>query len=246
MKAIMYAAGRGTRLGEAAGGLPKLLLEFGGRSLLAWHIARLKAVGVSELVVVTGFRRERIVAALEEQRELAWREVYNPDFSLGSSLSFRASLPELEGDEAILLMDGDVLYPTAMLEALVRSSEPTALLIDREFSMADDDPVLAPIRDGRPFELQKRWSGAADAVGESIGFFKVAGADLPRLRQETERVAAIDDGQLPFEEALRAMVQADLFAAVDVTGLPWIEIDFPGDVEQAENEVLPAILARES
>lgn len=48
-----------------------------------------------------------------------------------------------------------------------------------------------------------------------------------------------------FEEALRAVLLAsppDRFGVEDVTGLPWIEIDFPADVERAEREILPALL----
>ena len=70
-------------------------------------------------------------------------------------------------------MDADVLYPAWVLERLVRSENPTALLLDREYSTDDDDPVLVPVRNGRPFEFRKKWTGQADFVGESIGFFKI-------------------------------------------------------------------------
>jgi choline kinase len=47
MKAIIYAAGRGTRLQSDS---PKILLEFGGRTLLEWHALRLREAGVREVV----------------------------------------------------------------------------------------------------------------------------------------------------------------------------------------------------
>jgi len=46
-----------------------------------------------------------------------------------------------------------------------------------------------------------------------------------------------------YDEVLRQMVRAGRFGHEDVTGLPWIEIDFPADVERAAREVLPAIAA---
>jgi hypothetical protein len=50
--------------------------------------------------------------------------------------------------------------------------------LHRSYSTADDDPVLVPVRDGRPFEFRKRWRGECDLVGESVGYFKVDPAEL--------------------------------------------------------------------
>jgi choline kinase len=139
-------------------------------------------------------------------------------------------------------MDGDVLYPAAFLRQLVDSPQRTALLIDREYSTADDDPVLVPITNGRPFDFVKKWQGDAEQIGESIGFFKVAGADLPDLISLTQQMSAANR-KASYDDVLRQFVQTGRFGHVDVTGLPWTEIDFPGDVERARIEVLPAIEA---
>ena len=63
MKAIMLAAGVGRRLyGDSKTQPPKALLSFAGKTLLQRHVDILRALGVSELVLVVGFRRELIVA----------------------------------------------------------------------------------------------------------------------------------------------------------------------------------------
>jgi choline kinase len=245
MKALLYAAGIGKRLEQKFGKRPKVLLEFGGRSVLEWHLTRLVEAGVTELVVVTGYCREMMetkLAGLAPRFPLRLRTVHNPDFTEGSVLSFHVALPELEQSaEPILLMDADVLYPAEMLRRLIASPHPTALLIDREFSTADDDPVLVPIRDGRPFDFVKKWTGEADELGESIGFFKVSAADLPALITETRRRATGAGRGDSYDDVTRVLVQDGRFGHEDVTGLPWTEIDFPEDVERAEREVLPAI-----
>lgn len=242
MKAIIYAAGRGVRLGAAS---PKILLEFGGRTLLDWHALRLREADVNELVIVTGHLREQIAAALprvQMRHGLEVREIVNERFYEGSVLSFSVSLPEIErSEEPLLLMDADVLYPTQMLTRLLQSPHPTALLLDRDFSTCDDDPVLVPVKNGKPFEFRKKWTGEADYVGESIGFFKVAPADLPMLSAETRARSAGSDCQDSYDDVLRAMVLAGRFGYENVTELPWTEIDFPADVSHARDEVLPAI-----
>jgi len=117
------------------------------------------------------------------------------------------------------------------------------LLIDREDSTADDDPVLVPLVAGRPVDFRKQWVGQADGVGESIGFFVVAPEDFAALSEATLARIVGRGRRDSYDEVLRALVVAGRFGAVDVTGLPWTEIDFPEDMERALSEVLPKIAA---
>jgi choline kinase len=243
MKAIIYAAGRGTRLQSDS---PKILLEFGGRTLLEWHALRLREAGVREVVLVTGHRREQIAELLPgicAQHDIAVREIVNPRFHEGSLLSLKVSLPEIKDSaEPLLLMDADVFYPTGMLDRLTGSPHGTALLLDREFSTDDDDPMLVPVKNGRPIDFRKQWSGDAEFVGESIGFFKIAPADFPLLIEETQARSRGSNCADSYDDVLRTLVLAGRFGYEDVTGLRWIEIDFPADVIHARNKLVPAII----
>jgi len=245
MNAVIYIAGRGMRLGPHSQERPKVLLEFGGRSLLERHVMFLARLGVGKLYAVTGHRRELLQAAfgaLQSRYGLEIEEMFNADFTEGSVLSMHTSLPALEAAKGgVLLMDGDVLYDIRMLRRLMEADFSSALLVDRAFSKADDDPVLAPMRNGKPFDFVKRWRGEADAVGESVGFFKVGPADLPLLIAETR--ARVEGGRRgdSYDDVLRVLAQRGRFDAVDITGMPWTEIDFPGDIERARNVILPAL-----
>jgi len=243
MKAIIYAAGRGTRLQLDS---PKILLEFGGRTLLEWHALRLREAGVREVVLVTGHLRDQIAEMLPGVRaryDVALREIVNPRFHEGSLLSLKVSLPEIEdSSEPVLLMDADVLYPTGMLNRLIRSAHGTALLLDREFTTDNDDPMLVPVKNGRPIDFRKQWSGDAEVVGESIGFFKIAPADFPLLIKETQARSRDSICADSYDDVLRALVLAGRFGYEDVTGVPWIEIDFPADVIHARNQLVPMIV----
>lgn len=247
MDAIIYAAGRALRLGARAGARNKVLLEFGGQSLLDRHVMHLTQVGVTRLFVVTGYGRTQlnsVFSALQKQYGMEIIELFNPNFTEGSALSMHASLPALERvTDRILLMDGDVLCDVRMLQELLRSPHRTALLVDRDYSTADDDPVLVPMRQGKPFDFVKQWQGNADSVGESIGFFKVDASDLPALILETNARATGAGRTESYDNILRVLVQAGLFGAVDVTGIPWVELDFPEDIEHAGRVVLPKLIS---
>jgi choline kinase len=243
MKAIIYAAGRGTRLQSDS---PKILLKFGGKTLLEWHALRLREAGVREIVLVTGHLREQIAELLPgicARHDVAAREIVNSRFHEGSLLSLKVSLPEIENSsEPLLLMDADVFYPTGMLDHLTASAHATALLLDREFSTEDDDPMLVPVKNGRPIDFRKHWSGDADFVGESIGFFKIAPADFPLLIKKTQARSRGSNCTDSYDDVLRTLVLAGRFGYEDVTGLQWIEIDFPADVVRARNKLVPAII----
>jgi choline kinase len=225
---------------------PKILLKFGGKTLLEWHALRLREAGVREIVLVTGHLREQIAELLPgicARHDVAVREIVNSRFHEGSLLSLKVSFPEIENSsEPLLLMDADVFYPTGMLDHLTASAHATALLLDREYSTDDDDPMLVPVKNGRPIDFRKNWSGDAEFVGESIGFFKIAPADFPLLIKETQARSRGSSCADSYDDVLRTLVLAGRFGYEDVTGLRWIEIDFPADVVRARNKLVPAII----
>lgn len=249
MNAYIYAAGRGLRLGPGLNRRPKVLLEIGGRTVLEWHAIRMAHMRIARAFVVVGFEAEAVctmLPALAREYGVGLTPLHNPDFLEGSVISFAASLPELRREtQPVLVMDGDVFYPAELLRRLVESKHRTVLLLDRAYSTADDDPVLVPVRNGSPVDFRKRWTGQADLVGESIGFFKIDPTDLPALEQATLRRIQGKLRTESYDEVLRDMVVAGLFAYEDVTGTPWTELDFPADVEYASKHVLPLVESRE-
>jgi choline kinase len=249
MIACIYAAGRSLRLGAAFADRQKIMLEFGGKSLLEWHLQHLRAVGVQKLVVVTGHQRQGIRWALDRlppDYGLEILELVNENFTEGSVLSMYTSIPQIQAaNDSILLMDGDVLYCHEIMQRLIGSRHRNALLIDRHFATTDDDPVLVPVCNGKPFEFVKRWQGSADLVGESVGFFKIVCEDIPLLTAEIEKYIAGPGRMESYDEIIRALVRAGRFGYEDITGLPWTEIDFPEDIVFAREKVLPAIVRHE-
>ena len=81
--------------------------------------------------------------------------------------------------------------------------------------------------------------GEADLVGESIGFFKIAPEDLPLPMQETLARAEGNEVCDSYHDVLRALVLADRFGCLDVTGMPWTEIDFPQEHPDARMSSCP-------
>jgi choline kinase len=247
MRAIILAAGRGLRLKQPEDEqAPKCLLRFGGMSLLERHLRALKTAGVTDLVLALGFRHKLVEAELDR---LQWSPrpeiVINDQFELGSVLTVHTVAEAMTRGGDILLMDADVLYDERIMLALVAGASPVnRLLIDREFEPGDE-PVKVCVRDGVPIELRKQPEPNLqyDTIGESVGFFRF---DQIAARRLAELVAGyVNSGRanMPHEEAVRDLVRERSHAldVSDVTGSPWIEIDFTVDVERATREVLPQL-----
>jgi choline kinase len=247
MRAIILAAGRGMRLQQPADQeLPKCLLRFGGMSLLERHLRLLAEVGVEEVVLALGFRHDLVAAELDRLR---WRPrpeiVLNSRFELGSVLTVHTVAAAMTRGGDVLLMDADVLYDARIAAALVAGDRPVnRVLLDRDFE-AGDEPVKICVRDGVPIELRKQLDRDLqfDGIGESVGFFRFDEGGARRLAALVAGYVARDCGHMPHEEAVRDLVRerSHVIEVADVTGAPWIEIDFPNDVTRAAREILPLL-----
>jgi choline kinase len=247
MRAIILAAGRGVRLQQPEDEqVPKCLLRFGGMSLLERHLHLLKSVGVEEVVIAVGYRRNLVEAELDR---LAWmprpETIINESFELGSVLTVYAAADAMTRGGDILLMDADVLYDGRIARALTAGERPVnRLLIDRNFEKGDE-PVKVCMRDGVVIELRKQLAADLefDTIGESIGFFRFDQSGARRLAQLVARYIELGRANLPHEEAVRDLSreQSQVIEVADVTGCPWIEIDFPLDVERAARQILPRL-----
>jgi choline kinase len=248
MRAIILAAGFGRRLSQPGEKPPpKCLLQFGGRSLLERHLLLLRQAGVSEVVIAAGYEPQQIEAELDR---LQWQPrpklVLNERYTLGSVLTVHCIAEALTAGGDVLLMDADVLYDGRMFEALCAGAHADRLLMDRGFQPGDE-PVKICLKDGLPVELRKRLAPdlVYDTWGESVGFFRFTATTARRFAAIVS--SYIDSGRAdqPHEEAVRDLLleRPQDFDTADVTGAPWLEIDFPADLVRARDEVLPQLQA---
>ena len=244
MRAVMLAAGVGRRLARDN---PKVLLRFGGRTLLERHLAILAALGVRDVVIGIGYEALAIERALSALGRTEITTVYNPDYESGSILTLRCVRAALTAGGPILLMDGDVLYDRRILAPLVETRHADCLLVDRAYEPGDE-PVKVGLRDGVPADFGKTIDPALEPLGESVGFFRLSEETARALVATAERMIEDGDSERPMEDAIAAVLRAARppFGFEDVTGLPWIEIDFPEDVARAEAVILPKLVDDES
>jgi choline kinase len=234
----------GNRLSEAADRLPKALLQFGGKSLLERHIEGLRALGFTGVEIVLGFRADAIEAELQRLDTDGFvTKRYNPDYHLGSVVSLWVCREALAAGEAVVQMDADVLCDNALISRLVASKSENCFLMDRTVETGEE-PVKLFMRDDVLVDFGKPVRMAHDYYGEWPGFVRYGPDCAARIAAATQ--AFVDAGRHSdmYEEAMREVLLASpegTFGIEDVTGLPWIEIDFQADLERAHREILPQL-----
>ena len=244
MRAVILAAGVGARLGDSPDHPPKALLRFGGKSLLARHLEILSACGIGEIVIGVGYRAGLIEAEIASHAVSATvRTVHNTRFRDGSIVTLQCLSPALTAGGEVLVMDADVLYDRRMIERLIASRHANCFLLDRDIEPGEE-PMKICVQAGRIVDFHKKIRVEHEYRGESVGFFRFSPATARSLAERAESyVAAGRTGEM-YEEAIRDELldgTPDAFGFEDVTGLPWIEIDFPEDIARAEREILPRL-----
>ena len=220
---------------------PKCLLQVGQRTLLQRTVDALVQAGISELVVVTGYRGEMIRHFLTTHYpQLAIHFIDNVDYAHNNNIfSLWMTRPYTDGRD-FLLMDSDILFDPAIVGRMM--AEPaTALALNRHECGEEEIKVIVDAA-GQVVELSKTCS-IRDAVGESVGIEKIAADYSAALFRELEQMI---DGEglidIFYERAFERLIpQGHLFHVVDTTDMFSIELDTVDDFQRAK-ELIPAAL----
>ena len=177
MTALILAAGYGSRIAEVTTD-PKSLLKISGKSLMDWHFDALKSVGIHNVVVVTGYKREMLESyLLKFKSEFDLHFAINDDYKVkGNTYSFLYGLEKTKGD--FLLFDADLIYDPKILKAFVEDKSKNQILVGE--SSIDDIECAKTMIDSSGFvrmTIDKRAVSAQERekfkfAGEAMGILK--------------------------------------------------------------------------
>ena len=241
MIGVILAAGMAKRLRPLTDERPKCLLKVGERTLLQRTVDGLIAAGISEFVVVTGYRANMIRDFLTEMyAEFTFHFIDNPDYAHNNNIfSLWLTRPYADGRD-FLLMDSDILCdPAAILEVI--NAEGSALALNRH-ELGEEEMKIVADTHGRIIEISKTCS-PAEAAGESVGIEKICADYSTALFCELQQMIE-DEGLIDifYERAFERLIPlGHTFRIVDTTRFFSIELDTPEDFENAQR-LIPAAL----
>jgi choline kinase len=238
-KAIILAAGVGSRLRPLTSDRPKCLLEVRGRTLIDRQLDALRRYGVTDVIVVVGYCGDQI------RRHLGDRVRYldNDRYELTNSL-YSLWLAREELVSGALILNSDVLALPLLFERLLQSPAPDAILVERGSAFGPED-MKVMLNGGHVVDFGKDLPDDRTHA-HNVGVAKFSGQGAARLAECLERLVAKGHENEWAPAAFREFASHWPLIAVATDGLPWIEIDFVEDLTRARVEIEPAIVAADS
>jgi len=237
-QAVVLAAGLGSRLEGSHNGLPKCLIEVGGKTLIRHHIEILNDLGIKEIMIVVGHGADEVILEVGDSGEIRTNEKYATTNSLYSLWLTRKWIIA-----NLVVINADVLADPQIYRSLL-AEDGNVLAFDPR-SGNQDEEMKVQFKEGHLHAINKNMS-PDNAQGEHLGLLKFNSEGAGELFAELERF--VTEGRVNdwAPAAVNNIAQHVPIKGIDVSAYPWTEIDFPDDLRHAIEHVWPAIERRNS
>jgi len=241
MKAVILAAGQGTRIRSVHGEHPKCLIEVDNTTILDHQLEALSMAGINDVAIVVGYEKEQIVNHVVS-RKLGHiqriRFIENPVFAITNNIySLWLALDWLSGDSFIVL-NADVIFNADVLDIAVRTNAPISMIVD---PLWRDETMKVIIHGDRVMEMSKKISReqfSGTYIGITI-FSKTVQALFFHKMNTLISAGRVNEF---FNVAVQELVDEGVHVGYTSTdGLPWAEIDDPVDLTFAQQNVFPQL-----
>ena len=242
MKAIILAAGRGTRLRPLTDHVPKCLVQVQGKPLLQYALESLDRAGIQHCVIVVGYLWEQVQRQFGSRfRNMHLTYIMNKRFLETNNL-YSLWLARQEMDDDIFLLEGDLLFEEDLLLDLSQSPHSDVAVVDRFQPSMDGTLIMAEGGMTTSMVLKSEQPPGFDYhdAFKTVNIYKLSRATMTHQFLPTlDRYVAQSLTDQFYEVALAHLVaQGDLQLAVHLTGArQWMEIDTEEDLRHAEAAV---------
>ena len=244
MKAVVLAAGTGTRLGALTAEKPKTMLEFAGRPLIEHQLAAFRRCGIDRIVVIGGYRDEQLPA----NGVVRYRNARFAETNMVETLM--AARAELQGD--VLITYGDVIFEDRVLEQMMQSPADIGVAVDIDWrpywlarfgDLETDVETLEMSEDGAITRIGQPNPTPAQLHARYVGMIRLSprGAEIVKDtydRTRAERLGQPWQTSKTFEKGyMTDLLQELVDRGHRVTGIGiergWLEFDTVEDVDRA-------------
>jgi len=228
MKAILMAAGMGTRISQKTS-RPKSLLKVGDESIILHTVKMLQAHGI-DVSIIVGFKDEYI---REELKDANVKFYYNPFYRVTNSIaSLWFAKEELDGKDALILGNADVYWEEDLLEELLKSEKEVVMLADKTrieigdyFFKCEENKIVDY---GKELTVENRSC-------EYVGIAKLSKEFICDFKSNMEKLIKDEDYNLWWENVLYSLSDEKDIYVQDVNGKFWGEVDTIEDYDRILN-----------
>jgi len=241
MKAVILAAGQGTRIRSVHGERPKCLIKVDNSTILDHQLDALTDVGINDVAIVVGYEKEQIINHVKSRNRSYMQRIHlieNPAFAITNNIySLWVALEWVRGDSFIVL-NADVIFEADVLDIAVGTNAPISMIVD---PLWRDETMKVIIHGDRILQMSKRIS-REHFSGTYIGITIFSKAIQARFFQKMGTL--ISSGRVNdfFNVAVQELVDEGVHVGYTSTDrLAWAEIDDPMDLSFAQQNVFPQL-----
>jgi len=236
MKAVILAAGIGSRIRSMTNNSPKSLLKVGDYTILEMMLSHIQDCGINEVIFVLGYLQEQIKEYVKNKfpNLNAYFIINNKYAETNTAFSLMLAKDLIKGSN-FLKFDADVVFDKRILENLIACEHENCLCIDKDIDL-NAEAIKVIIDDQNKVLKASKTVNSKNAVGESIGIEKIGAIAAKLLFSELEiMMTDRKNYQEYYERAYEILIQKNVFFyALDISGLQWGEIDTKEDLIAAK------------
>lgn len=232
MKALIFAAGRGTRISRYLGRNPKCTVKIGNEKLIHYTVRLLKKHGISDIALVVGYKQQAVRDALSDMDVSFY---YNPFFDVTNSIASAWFARGFFGEDDLFLMNGDVFMEERLLgEILCQQCDGPVLFSDE--TRKEEADYKFYYENGRLIKYGKELTGD-DVTGEYIGVARLGKGFLPQFSDRLDQMIAGQQHGVWWENVLYSLSDQCFIEIRDISGRFWAEVDYIEDYERISSFV---------
>ena len=238
--ALILAAGYGSRISDVTDA-PKSLLKVNEKTLMDWHFEAWKKVGIKNVVVVTGYKREVLESYLSKfNKDFDIQFSVNEDYRIkGNTYSFYYGLEKIHGD--FLLFDADLIYDPEILSSFIKDPTQNQILVGE--SSIDDIECAKAMLDEKGFvrlTIDKRAVSKEEReiykfAGEAVGILKFSKSFRDDIFEACRKFLS-DEKNISknWEHVMNEFLLNHDMSIHQTISDRWVEIDNKEDLEKAK------------
>lgn len=229
MKAVILAAGMGTRLRPITNEKPKALVEVKQRPIISYILDNLYNVDVKDIVLCIGYKAIKVMEYCDKMySHLNITYVENKNYNKTNNM-YSLYLAQDYLNEDILLMNGDVIFDSIIIKGLIKENIST-VAVDRKSYFKESMKLI--VKDNLITGISKGFT-ARDSYGCSIDVYKILEKDLDLIKKELYNIIEIQKNYNEWTEVVlnNLFNKGELIAKpYDIGNAKWIEIDNIADL----------------
>jgi choline kinase len=237
MKAIILAAGFGSRLRPLTDNSHKSLLLVAGMPIMERMLRSIDEVGIKDVAIVTGYRNQDIENFVPTLQLANLKVTYiHSDKYLVTNTAYSLLLcKDFADGESFVKFDADVAFEVEVLKRLLNHPGDTCLCIDKNIHLDKEEVKVIADENDMVISVGKKLD-SSKATGESIGIEKIGAEAGKLLFAELENLMQDEKNfQEYYDDSYTTLVNKGVkFYASDITGLKWVEIDTHDDFARAQ------------